>query len=215
MVNFSAKITGHGTFDRPGSGRPLRKRRPMIRNNFEGPSPEISLRVLSAPDGFDTTEFTPYPLAPQCGISPYSMAAVVSQKTLPTIRVRITASAAGSASDETHFCDRRQAPGRPSGKRSGFVLRNRQSEAGRHHRRIRAHRSASKQHPVRLLRPSAPEMGRQSQRFVLDFHDEAGDDCHRTSGGRSDRDDSEPGSLMASLLAERAEICCGSSAPPQ
>jgi malonyl CoA-acyl carrier protein transacylase len=64
-------------------------------------------------------------------------------------------------------------------------------------------------------------MGRQSQRFVLDFRGEAGDDCHGTSGGRSNRDDSEPGrtrfvktndemaqvrALIASLLAEKAEI---------
>jgi peptidoglycan hydrolase-like protein with peptidoglycan-binding domain len=79
----------------------------------------------------------------------------------------------------------------------------------------------AERHPVRLLRPAAPEMGRQSQRFVLEFRDEAGDDCQESSGRRSNRHDSEPGrrrfvktndemakvrALIASLLAEKAEI---------
>jgi hypothetical protein len=42
----------------------------------------------------------------------------------------------------------------------------------------------AERHPVRLLRPAAPEMGRQPQRFALEFRDEAGDDC-QDSGGTS------------------------------
>jgi hypothetical protein len=57
---------------------------------------------------------------------------------------------------------------------------------------LRAIDAYAERYPLRLLRPAPPEMGRQSHRFVLEFRDEAGDDCLGTvaSGNRAD---SQPG----------------------
>jgi hypothetical protein len=56
--------------------------------------------------------------------------------------------------------------------------------------------------PVRLLRPAPPEMGRQSQRFVLEFPDEAGHDKFV----KTNEEMLHVKALIALLLAEKTQL---------